>query len=192
MPSRKADVGPGITVEKIELRPIPPPVEIPPGKPLTEKEVGARVRLLHNMITAGPEGKSVLIPRGEIVDLETVPERWRTAEYIEGPEEFRRDKVQLLHDMTFAMPSFDGDRTVWRERLFSAYSLVDLKTFPNRIVEGMIEGEDYLSQWDESDRQQKEFERQNATEEFSMGGPEIPDDVSSGRKPHDRYRPDSL
>jgi hypothetical protein len=58
-----------------------------------------------------------------------VPERLRTSDLIEDPDQYRRGKVVLLHDMSCALPSFDGERTVWREELFSAYSLVDLAGF---------------------------------------------------------------
>jgi hypothetical protein len=36
------------------------------------------------------------------------------------------------------------------------------------------------------------LERRYAAEEFSMADPVVPDDVSFGRNPHDRYSPDSL
>jgi hypothetical protein len=149
---------------KVEKIPIPladDPVEAP-VRQVTEKEVGAQVRLLHNLIVPTPDGKSKLIPRGEIVPFADVPERLRVSEFIEGVDAFREGKVMLLHDMVCAVPNFDGQRTVWREKLFSAYSLVDLTTIPNRIVEGMTEGTDYLTKWDEAERKTKEHERQNA------------------------------
>jgi hypothetical protein len=149
------------------------------------------VRLKHNFIVPDAEGKSRLIARGEVIPFEDVPERWRTDEMIEHVEEFSRDKVMLLHDMSCAVPNFDGQSTVWREKLFSAYSLVDLKTLPNRIVEGMREGDDYLTEWNEDDRKLKETERHEAEETFSME-PDIPEDVSDGRDPHNRYYGESL
>jgi hypothetical protein len=98
----------------------------------------------------------------------------------------------MLHDFSCAVPNFDGQSTVWREKLFSAYSLVDPVSIPNRVMEALVEGQDYLSEWDEDDRKVKELGRHYATEEFSMADPVIPDDVSFGRNPHDRYSPDSL
>ena len=165
-------VGPGITVEKIELDPVSAPVETH-GKPITPglKEV----RLTCNLIVPTDDGKSKLIRRGETIPLKDVPERWRTTEFIEALDEYKRDKVMMLHDFTCCVPNFDGERTVWREKLFSAYSLVDPATIPNRIVEGLVEGEDYLSEWDEDDRKLKEHERHNAVEEYSMNNPEIPE-----------------
>ena len=150
-----------------------PPV-VPPAKRVTAKEVGPRVRLKHNLIVEGPDGKSVFIPRGEILDFEKVPERVRTTEYVEAPDAFREGKIMLLHDLTCAVANFDGEKTSYREKLFSAFSLVDPASIPNRVMEALIEGEDYLSQWDEERRKNQEYERQNATEEFSMNGPEIP------------------
>ena len=133
MPSRRSvtSVGPGvITVEKIEL----PLASAPPETP-SQPVVGLKeVRLLHNMVVQTEDGKSKLLARGEVVSIDLVAPRWRTTEFVEDVSEYRRDKVCLLHDMSVCLPSFDGDRTVWRERLFSAYSLVDLKTLPNRIV----------------------------------------------------------
>ena len=73
MASRSRSVtsaGPGITVEKIDPPPIPPPVETPPGKPVTGLK---EVRLLHNLIVPGDEKGSRLIPRGTVVPIETVP-----------------------------------------------------------------------------------------------------------------------
>jgi hypothetical protein len=163
---------PAITVEKIPAQAIPPPVTPVVGKPVSGLQ---QVRLIHNMIVEGENGKCMLVPRGEVVPLETVPERWRTSEFIEALDEYKRGKVMLQHDLICCVPNFDGERTVWREKLFSAYSLVDLATIPNRIVEGLVEGEDYLSEWDEDDRKLKEHERHNAVEEFSMDGPEIPE-----------------
>jgi hypothetical protein len=100
----------------------------------------------------------------------------------------KRDKVMLLHDMSCAVPNFDGGRTVYREKLFSAYSLVDLATIPNRIVESLVEGQDYLSSWDEADRRLKEHERQNSVEEFSMENP-LPDDLHDRKNVHFPYEP---
>jgi hypothetical protein len=159
---------------KIERIPIPladGPVE-PPVKPVTEKQVGARVRLLHNLVVPVEDGKSKLIQRGEIIAFADVPERLRISEYIEHVDAFREGKVMLLHDMTCAVPTFDGEPTVRREKLFSAYSLVDLTTIPNRIVEGMVDGTDYLSQWAEAERKETEHERQHAEEIFSMEEPD--------------------
>ena len=92
----------------------------------------------------------------------------------------------MLHDTTFCVPCFDGERTVWREKLHAAYSLVDPAAIPNRIMKGMVEGTDYASTWDEDDRKVKEHARQNAEETFSMK-PEIPDDVSDGKDVHNPY-----
>ena len=166
---------------RVEKKSIPladgPPIERP-AKRVTAKEVGPRVRLLHNLIVEGPDGKSVFIPRGEILDFERVPERVRTTEYVEAPDAYREGKIMLLHDLTCAVPNFDGEKTSYREKLFSAFSLVDPASIPNRVMEGLVEGQDFLSSWDEDDRRVKELERQNLTEEFSMEGPEIPDDDS--------------
>jgi len=176
-----------ITVKKIPAQEIPAPIITPPGKPVTD----AKVRLLCNMIVPTEDGKSRLIPRGEVIPLEDVPERWRTSEYIEAPDQYRENKVMMLHDATFCVPSFDEQSTVWREKLFPAFSLVDPASIPDRIMEGLVEGEDYLSQWDEERRLKQEYERQNAEETFSME-PDIPDDISDGRDPHNRYYGESL
>jgi hypothetical protein len=154
------------------------------GKPVTGLK---EVRLLHNIIIEGEGGKSRLLARGEIVSIDLVAPRWRTSEFIEAPDQYRENKVMMLHDFTCAVPNFDGERVVYRERLFSAFSLVDPASSPNRIMEGLVEGEDYLSQWDEERRKNQEYERQNATEEFSMEGPDVPSDVSDGRNVHDPY-----
>jgi hypothetical protein len=58
-----------------------------------------------------------------------------------------------------------------------------LATIPNRVVEGMREGEDYVSQWDEDDRKAKEIERREATEEYSMEGP-LPEDLPDRKNVH--------
>ena len=176
-------VGPGITVEKISAQPIPPPVTPVVGKPVTGKEV----RLVNNLIIPTEDGKSRFIPRGEIIDINLVPEHLRTDQLIEAPDAFREGKIMMLHDFSCAVPNFDGDRVVYREKLFSAFSLVDPASIPNRVMEGLTEGEDFLSQWHEADRKQKEIERQKAVEEYSMEGPEIPEDVSAARDPHNRY-----
>jgi hypothetical protein len=162
--------GPGITVEKIELDPVSASV-VTHGLPVTEAEV----RLLCNLIVPAADGKSRLIPRGEVISLEDVPERWRTSEFIEALDQYRKNKIMMLHDFSCTVPNFDGQSTVWREKLFSAYSLVDPVSIPNRVMEALVEGQDYASSWDEDDRKVKEHERQNAVEEYSMEGPEIPD-----------------
>lgn len=102
MPSRRSvtSVGPGVTVEKIELPPIPAPVEPPPGRPVTGL---AKVRLIHNLIVPTSDGKSRLIPRGEIIDIDLVPEHLRTSDLIEATDAFREGKVMLLHDMSCAV-----------------------------------------------------------------------------------------
>jgi hypothetical protein len=43
---------------------------------------------------------------------------------------------------------------------------------PNRIVEGMVDGTDYLTAWDEADRKVKEHERQTTEEIFTMEEPD--------------------
>jgi hypothetical protein len=108
--SRRGPVGMGpiVSVQKIPLEPIRPPMETR-GNPVNGLK---EVRLLCNMIVPTEDGKSKLIPRGEVVPFEDVPERWRTSEYIEAPDAFREGKVMMLDDFTCAVPTFDGDRVV--------------------------------------------------------------------------------
>jgi hypothetical protein len=186
MPFRRES--PTIEVRKVSLDPLPPPVKDPVGKAVTGLK---EVRLLQNLIVPTEDGKSRFIPRGEVIGISIVPEHLRKSDLIEAPDAYRENKIMMLHDAFFAVPSFDGQSTVWREKLFPAFSLVDPASIPNRIMEGLIEGQDYLSQWDEDDRRLKEAGRHEAEETFPME-PDIPEDVSFGRDPHNRYGSDSL
>jgi hypothetical protein len=155
MASRRDPTG-SISIEKIPAGPpIPAPVEIR-GKPVTGLK---EVRLIHNMIIQTEDGKSKMLARGEVISIDLVAPRWRTSEFIEAPEAFRENKIMMLHDFTCAVPNYDGERVTYREKLFSAFSLVDPAAIPNRVMEGLTEGEDFLSQWDEDERKVKELER---------------------------------
>ena len=143
---------PVVTVQKIPIDPAAAPV-VTHGLPVTGLK---EVRLLHNLIVPTDEGKSRLVPRGEVVPLETVPERWRTSQFIEAVDQYRKNKIMMLHDFSCAVPNFDGQSTVWREKLFSAYALYDPASIPNRVMESLVEGQDYLSEWDEDRRKKQE------------------------------------
>jgi len=116
-----------------------------------------KVRTKTNLMVEGR-----FIKRGEVVDESLLPERFREVRYVSRDDlDGREGRVLMLHGLVYG--GLHGPTTLL------AGQAVKLETIPERLREGLLEGKDYVTEWNESMQKKVQYESRQADTKLMFG-----------------------
>ena len=115
-----------------------------------------QVRLKSNVIVPDGPTKSRLITLGTIVDVNELPQKFRSAEFVEDVDAWRKNKVMLLRDLTYNQKLHDPadpGMSISCPVEIKAGQLVKLAEIPRSAREVLRDQVDYTSEFTREQQQ---------------------------------------
>jgi hypothetical protein len=126
------------------------------------------VKLRSNLIMDGQ-----MYNRGSIIDESLLPDHMKTDEHVTLELDPREGKVLLLTDFMYS--SAASGTTTHYPVFLEAGETIALEDIPERQREGLVEGENYLSQWTAEDRAKVKAQKVKEFQESVMGSSPVED-----------------
>jgi hypothetical protein len=113
-----------------------------------------------------------MVPRGTVVDEEKIPKHMRTEKYVNKVDLSGRDGlVMLLHGIGYTSEQVVAGTIMGYPVFLTQGELIRLSDIPPRQREGLKEGVDYITEWNEKQRGKLRHEETERRQEFLQPEP---------------------